>query len=305
MKSYRLLLVLLIGLFIVLSVAFGWSVASYLQAQAGNGEATQPVVAIATLTPSTATATSAQEILPTPYSPATGTSVVIPTIPEPNQPSPTAQVATESPPPAPSMDFYGINFSSGEQRIAIKIVPQTKKLNRGKPITISFLPGRRCNFGDKRACVYAYLNEYLENTVFVSVHSGVGGEAQGYRHALEGTLVNSGAYNVKRVQSNMNALDGAQVVISQGGRTVEDLELSFITRVPPRALRKYLSAAVYDALDLAVSIGGDGRSPSIPSQPQLVFETCGWRLPGEALSSVATATSASIYIAVIQKASGS
>jgi len=301
MKSYRLLLVLLIGLFVVLSTAFGWAVASYLQAQAGNDEATQPVVAVATAAPSTATAILTQAMLPTPYSPVTGTPLIIPTVPEPTQPNPTVEVVSESPPLSPSMDFYGVNFASGEERIAIKIVPQSKKFNRGKPIVISFLPGRRCNFGDKRACVYAYLNENLENTIFVSVHSGVGGEAQAYRNTLEGTLVNSGAYTVKRVHSNMNALEGAIVTISQGGRTVENLELSFISRVPPRSLRKYLSAAVYDALDLAASIGGNGSYPMAPGQPQLVFETCGWRLPGEALSSVATATSASIYIAVIQK----
>ncbi len=41
----------------------------------------------------------------------------------------------------------------------------------------------------------------------------------------------------------------------------------------------------------------------VPGQPQLIIETCGWRMPGEEADPEVKATSASIYIMVIQQAS--
>ena len=305
-SSYRVLLTILVSVFVLLSVAFGWAITSYTQEKKWSDDEFRQMIASALAAHRTNVTSPIQGNTPTPFVPVEGTPVVIPT-PIPVSMSPLAENMAESAdeplPTAPSKDFYGINFSSGKDRISIKIFPKSKNINGGKPILISFLPGRRCNFGDQRACVYAYLNENLGNTIFISVHSGEGGEAQAFRHALEGTLVNSGAYTVKRVQSNMKALDGAKVIISQGKKTVDGLELSFMSRIPPRSLRKYLVTGLFDALSLAVSNRGNLQYDTDPASPQIVFETCGWRLPGEALSSTATATSASIYISVIRKAS--
>jgi len=304
---YRLLLAGLIAVFILILVLFGRAVAAYTQAPKLTDDQFRQMLVEALAAhplPPTSAPVSLLAETATPFAPVLDTPISIPTyLPPGLEAAAPTEEATEPPAEvaaAPSMDFYGINFGNNKDRITIKISPKNKTVNGGNPIVISFLPGRKCNFGDQRACVNAFLNQNLGNTIFVSVHSGEGGEAQPYRNALEGTLVNTGAYTVKKVQSNMKALDGAKVVITQGKKTVDGLELTFISRVPPRSLSKYLSTSVLQALKLAVSIKGTLKYQTDPVEPQLVFETCGWRLPGEALSSVATATSASIYVAVIR-----
>jgi hypothetical protein len=306
-SSYRVLLAVLVSLFIVLLIAFGKAVISYSQGEKLTGEDFQQAMAaaLAALPDPTAIPVLDVSVTETPFAPIKSTPLVIPTALPPALEAEVAVVEkTEESPVEPSTDFYGINFSNNKERVSIKIIPKNKKINSGKPIVISFLPGKRCVFGDQHACVAAFLNENLGNTIFLTVHSGEGGQAQSYRNALEGTLINSGAYTPKKVQSNMSALDGAKVILSQGNKTVEGLELSFVSRIPPRSLRRYLSSSMFEALGLAVSIDGDLNYQTDPKQPQLVFETCGWRLPGEAMGPVSTATSAAIYLSVIQKVNG-
>jgi hypothetical protein len=306
-SSYRLLLAILISIFALLFIAFIGAIASYGRTDTWSDEDFQRALAAALDAHAVPTfpPVAILDATVTPFAPVAGTPIVIPTeSPPENQVAeahlqPVDLQPTES--PAPSTDFYGINFGNNKDRVTIKIIPNNKKINSGKPINITFLPGKRCNFGDNHACVFSYLNENLGNTIFLTVHSGEGGEAQSYRNALEGTLINSGAYTPKKVQSNMNALDGAKVVITQGKKSVDGFELSFVSRIPPRSLKKYLSTSVLSVLGMAASIRGNLNYQTAPDQPQLVFETCGWRLPGEALGPVSTATSAAIYVTVIQK----
>lgn len=200
--------------------------------------------------------------------------------------------------PEPALDFHGIDFASDE-RVTILIYPPEQSINNGKPVKISFIPGNHCRFGDKKGCVYAYKPNISGNVIVITVHSGVGGEAQRLRAALEGTGINRAAYNLKKVQSNMAALSGAQVVIKQGDRETAALRVAAITRIPARSLVRYFRAPLAEILAVAADINPEVSDLVYPAGPQIVIETCGWKMPGEPGSEKVTDTTGSIYLGII------
>jgi hypothetical protein len=133
---------------------------------------------------------------------------------------------------------------------------------------------------------------------FLSVHSGVRGEGQALRHALEGTSLRGAGYPVSKVLSNLEALDGAEVVITQGKKRIEGLTLVAVSRIPPKWVNSYLGQPMDAALPFATTL--DPRLAADPNLQQLVIETCGWRIPGERGAAKVPSTSASIYLGVIQ-----
>lgn len=198
-------------------------------------------------------------------------------------------------------NFYGIDFGDSTRRVRIKIYPPDRQVNGGKPIVISFYPGTQCELGDGRACIYNYRSLQGGGTTYISAHSGLGGEANAFRDALEGTGFDRARYSLERVQEKLSLLEGAQVTISQGDVDVSGLRLVSAGRVPPEHLQAYMSASFPDALQLAASLIPSLTGAVNPALPQVVLETCGWRMPGEALATGSTSTSASIYLGVIQK----
>lgn len=198
-------------------------------------------------------------------------------------------------------DFYGIDFSPQGKEIRIQINPPDKRVNRGKPILIVFVPGRECVFGDHHACINTYRTMQNRNNIFVTVHSGVGGEAQAYRHALEGTGKDQAGLRLRQVKANLAALTGSEVTITQGKNVLNGLTLAGTARIPPTYLKEYFDLPIQDILAFA-----GGLNPAIDplldsDQPQIIFETCGWRMPGEPWANGITPTSASIYLGVIQR----
>ncbi len=198
----------------------------------------------------------------------------------------------------PTLNFYGINFDRHE-RVNIEIIPPNGQVNRGKAIKISFIPGERCQFGDKKGCVYAYKPTYAGNVIVITIHSGVGGEGQRLRGALEGTGINRAGYSLKKVRSNMQALSGAQIVIQQGDVEIGNLQLSAVTRIPPRSLTRYFRASLAEILELAADLDPGLSSLVHPEQPQIILETCGWKMPGEPGSENVSDTTGSVYLAII------
>jgi hypothetical protein len=201
----------------------------------------------------------------------------------------------------PSWKFYGIDFTKKKQKIVIKIEPPDEQVNSGKPIVIAIFPANTCEFGEKKACIYAYKPSEQGNIIFLSIHSGVGSEAQQFRHAIEGTGINKAKFNLQTVKENLGALNGAKVTISQGDIVVRDLKLVATGRIPPRNLARYYAAPYYRALYLASDDNPVLINFTHPNQPQLVFETCGWKMRGEPWADGVTPTTASVYIGVIQK----
>jgi len=131
-SSYRVLLTILVSVFVLLSVAFGWAITSYTQEKKWSDDEFRQMIASALAAHRTNVTSPIQGNTPTPFVPVEGTPVVIPT-PIPVSMSPLAENMAESAdeplPTAPSKDFYGINFSSGKDRISIKIFPKSKNIN--------------------------------------------------------------------------------------------------------------------------------------------------------------------------------
>jgi hypothetical protein len=201
----------------------------------------------------------------------------------------------------PPSDFYGIDFSPQGKEISIQINPPDKRVNQGKPILIAFIPGHECVFGDHHACINTYQTAPTQSNIFMTVHSGVGGEAQAYRHALEGTGKDQAGFRLRQVKATLNALTGSEVTITQGETVLRGLTLAGTARIPPTRLEEYYDTPIQDILAFAGRLNPALVPLLHPDQPQIIFETCGWRMPGEPWVKGITPTSASIYLGVIQK----
>jgi hypothetical protein len=222
------------------------------------------------------------------------------------QPQQTPQVLSWRPPPtrepaSHSLSFYGVNFADRDKRVRITIFPPNKQVNQGKPIVIAFVPGENCEFGNQLACVNAYLTETGSQAIFLTIHSGIGGQAEIFRSALEGTAFNQPAFSLSKVQNNLLALQGAQVEIKQGEMILTNLILRVVARIPSTNVNQYIRSSADQALDIASDLDPDISTLIDPAEPQLVFETCGWKMPEEPWAKSVTTTSGSIYLVVIQK----
>jgi len=231
---------------------------------------------------------------PTAFQPAPPTANTSKKFPQPAR-------ATQATSPAVPRDFYSIDFGKDDQRVTIEITPRSQAVNRGKPILISFIPGEICTFGDQRGCVYSYRAKSGATILHVSVHSGVGGEAQALRHALEGTGINQAAFSLSQIQSNLRSLEGSTVRITQGERTVKGLILTHAGRVTAQKIEGYFRAPLHQALATAAAIDPSLLPAVNPPVPQLVIETCGWKSREEPWAAGVTSTTASIYLGIIRK----
>lgn len=218
---------------------------------------------------------------------------------------PTANTSNKLPQPGratqATRDFYSIDFGKEDQRVTIEITPRSQTVNRGKPILISFIPARTCTFGDQRGCVYSYRAKSGATILHVSVHSGVGGEAQALRHALEGTGINQAAFSLRQIQANLQGLEGSSVRITQGERTVEGLKLTHTGRVTAQKIEGYFRAPLDQALATAAAIDPSLLPAVNPPVSQLVIETCGWKSSEEPWAAGVTSTTASIYLGIIRE----
>lgn len=194
--------------------------------------------------------------------------------------------------PQPSYRFHGIDFSDSQNWIEITVFPNDESVNRGRPIRIRFKPGLDCAFGSQRACVSAYLQPDGHEVIFLSIHSGVGGQAQSFRHAVEGTGINQAGFSLPETLQNLQALRGASVGLRQNDLELYQFSLTDNARIPANDLQAYFALPVSAALSA-------GELPAA-DQPVLVFETCGWHMPGESRADAVSGTTASVYLAVIQ-----
>jgi len=234
-------------------------------------------------------------ITPTPFQPLHPTSLVTSGIKK------TAQPVEQSLPVESPLDFYGIDFTRAGKRIRIKIIPKDRRVNAGMPIIISFLPGEKCNYGDRHACVITYQPTSDSRVIFATTHSGVGGEAEEFRYAVEGMGLNRSGFSLAHVHANLRALNGAEVIISQASFEIKGLKLVAAGRVPATGINRYFSMPIERALETAASLDPALQKFIKPDQLQLVFETCGWKIPEEPWAKSVTSTTGSVYLGVIQK----
>jgi hypothetical protein len=224
----------------------------------------------------------------------------------PQMPPPDLPTHPTSPPPEgllpspPKLKIMGVDFGNQEEWVRIKIYPNNRQVNNGEPIILKFFPGDHCIFGDHHACVAALQNTEGTPIVWLTIHSGVGGEGQLFRNAVEGTGIDSAAYSLQKISANLQALSDSQVIISQGTTTVRDLRLQVTTRIPGSLLQGYFNTPLEDTLEYSAQVAPELQPTSQSTHPLIVFETCGWRVPGQPWFPGTTATSASVYLGVIE-----
>lgn len=235
---------------------------------------------------------------PTPFWPNTPTPFM-PALPTPTpRPAQPPNQALASPP----FLYEGTDLTPGSARVRISIQPDNRRVNAGKPVDLDFLPAGRCPFGDQRACTAAYYQNGLTPVTFVSVHSGLGGEAEALRRALEGAGFDTAGATLPEVFDRMKALTGSAVQIQQADHQSTGYQLASVVRIPASRLKYYLSLPLEQALALAAELQPDLASLLESGEPLLVLETCGWRMPGEPWPGGLSDTSASIYLVVIRPA---
>lgn len=230
------------------------------------------------------------EPTPTPFQPLHPTEVL---------PAEAAEAALVEVPPKNSNSDQ-IDLVNGGGRVQIRIDAPGRQINSGKPINLSFNAGNKCKFGDGRACVNTYTDELGSEVTFVTIHSGVGGEAQTLRHALEGTGFDQAALPLRQVRKNLQRIDGSPVIVTQGDRRLTNLKIAAVVRLPANQVMDYIRTPLNQALAYAAQVDPALQPFIHPTKPVIVLETCGWRMPGESNRDGLPSTSASIYIVVIQ-----
>lgn len=191
-----------------------------------------------------------------------------------------------------------IDFSPGTQQIVVSIQPEGRYFNSKTPVEIAFLPDEQCDYGDGKACIYSFFTSNSRRVIFVSVHSGVGGEGEEFRDALEGTGINQGLLTADRVETNLRAFFGADISLFQGEKESLGQELIAVVRIPPEHLQVYLALPVEKALDFALKLSA--LEPVIYQHNLLVFETCGWWLPGDRQAPGVSGTTGSVYLGLVR-----
>jgi hypothetical protein len=230
----------------------------------------------------------------TPYLPVTSTAT-----------RPVEQVLTITvTPQVPSFDlpeaiWQGLDLRDESPSIDLAIQPASETVNHGRSIPITIRPGRSCAFWDRRACITRFADA-SGRVILATVHSGVTGAGQAFRHALEGTAINRAAYSLEQIQTNMDALQDAAVTTSQGEAT-EKLSVLAVARIPPSRLDEYFGGPVTPFIEEIAGSHPRLRQVLDAGETVLVIETCGWRHPEEREASMATDTTGSIYLLVLGK----
>lgn len=221
----------------------------------------------------------------TPFRPQAPTATHIPTA----TPLPTP---TPAPRPILSADVIEAN-----RPITLRIYPNAA-LHGGQPLEITFVPGADCPFGDQRACLSLHRGGALS---LLTIHSGVGGQSEAFRRAVEGSGLDSALFSLSTIQDNLRALEGAAVELHLGDGSRIDLTLVGVARIPPIDLAQYFALPVDQALDIA-AFYNPALDPVLESdEPLLAFEICGWKVAGESGAEEFDRTTGSIYFGLLKR----
>lgn len=244
-------------------------------------------------------ASSAAGATSTPFQPVEPT--ITPT-PQPTStplPTPLPTLAPTTTPAGVQQPYHwrGLELDDGAAAIHVTIHPPAQ-VNGGSQISLSFRTGWPCEYIDHRACLSAH---FSGNAVLTTVHSGMGGEGEALRRAMESTGFNRAWFSLAQIQSNVDALRGATVTVEQDGARAEDLRVLAAVRVPASRMAEYFSLPFDSAARMAAGFNQPLadllENPS--GRPWLVIETCGWRHPEEAWAPGVTDTSGAVYLVVI------
>lgn len=204
---------------------------------------------------------------------------------------------TPTPSPLPPQPILPLTLVEHPLKIVLRIGP-VPSLNDDQPIRIAFLPGAECPFGNQRACLSLHRNGTLS---LLTIHSGIGGQGEAFRRAVEGSGLDSAGYSLSRIQSNLERLQNVPVSLSLGDNPSKNLTLLGVARIPPGEVETYFSLPVDEALEL-VTRYNPALQPALDSgEPLLAFEICGWLVEGEGWSPRVSSTTGSIYFGLLRE----
>ena len=196
--------------------------------------------------------------------------------------------------------WQGLDFRDGKAMVRVTFFPSSALVNLGRPVAVGIQPGWPCAFDDHRACVNLLPGDDTHAPVlFTTVHSGVGGEGDAIRNALEGTGLDRAGFALERIERALGELQGSPVKATQGDHSVEGLQVLAAARIPPAQLEAYFNGSARDGLDLAAEASPALTAALRGERPILIIETCGWRHPEEVWAPTVTDTTGSIYLLVI------
>ena len=198
--------------------------------------------------------------------------------------------------PIPAPFWYEFNFSDGAARMEIHLLDPEAAFWNGRPVVLRFTPGTDCPFGTGKACV----SEHSEGRhLLLTVHSGVAGEAQQLRHAIEGTSINAAGMSTTEIQGNLVALQGSIASLNQKTTHLDYLSVRAAVRIPPEQVDRYYGLPFDQALDMVAS-ENDAFRELIDSDEGLIWiETCGWPVSGEPAAEGIYRGTGSIYLIAI------
>jgi hypothetical protein len=228
---------------------------------------------------------SAPTLTPTPFQPQEPTRTALPT-----------RTATPKPTSPPARHFAAQLLEESGSQASLEIDPPAA-VNQGKSIQVNFLPGSECTFGSGTACLSRHQRGDL---LLLTIHSGLGGQAESFRRAVEGIGIDSALYSLARIHANLDALQGAPARLTVGSYMLDNLELVGVARIPPERLQEYFDLPGDAALDLAGEYNPAVKAALASGEELLAFEVCGWSVPGEPWAPGTSATTASIYIGFIR-----
>jgi hypothetical protein len=214
-----------------------------------------------------------------------------------------ARPAAPQPTPAPTarprmtLRWGSIDFSPESGAISADLRVPEGPDGGAFEVSLTIRPGWPCDFWDFRACA-GVQDDGQSGVLLVTVHSGLGGDGQGLRHALEGTGFNTAARSLEQIGRRMQQMQGAPVTLRQGDGE-EALRVLSVERIPPPALDDYFSRGPLEALR-----GLAQRSETISEAlrsgaPLLVIETCGWRHLEEWGQPGASNSTGSVYLVIM------
>jgi len=238
---------------------------------------------------------------PTPFGPVQSTATAYerfsPSTPVPVMPlHPAEAVEAETPAEAVIPFWQDFDFSEAAAPMEIHLVDPGRLILDGKPVQMRFTPGTDCVFGSGKACVSLHSDgRYL----LLTIHSGISGEGQQLRHALEGTGIDTAGLSATEIDANLDALQGVIASLHQGITNLDYLSVLAAVRIPPDLIDEYYGLPFTMAVDWAAA-EDDGLHQLIESgEPVIFIETCGWPVIGEAPADEGYPGTGSIYLIAI------
>lgn len=218
--------------------------------------------------------------------------------------APTATVPAPTPTPAPTgaleapregaFDWLQDAEESGKVRLVIQ---PPDEVNGGRVIKSAFILSSSCSYGTGRACLSTHRGGQV---TLLTIHSGLGGEGEALRSAVEGTGLNMAFFSLERIRGNMDALAGSPVQLQGEQGAHDDLELAALVRMPPARLEAYFRQPFDEALAAAEEDNPALADVLGEAEDWLVFEICGWQLPGEGWYPGVTPSTGAIYLGFIR-----